>query len=223
MSISKIEDNGLPRGWVKILFRDLINPRAERVSPLQYQNLPYIGLENVEAHTMKLLGNMPSISMKSSSAHFYPKDVLYSRLRPYLNKVVCLDFEGLASAEFIVFPDTPYLNSFFLKYRLNSFDFVNFTSHLNAGDRPRVDFEMIGAFELIIPPLNEQKRIVDKIEELFSKLDAGIAALERVQANLKRYRAAVLKAAVEGKLTEEWRKQNPNTEPASKLSRFSRR
>jgi type I restriction enzyme S subunit len=66
-------------------------------------------------------------------------------------------------------------------------------------------------------PLNEQKRIVAKIEELFSKLDAGITALERVQANLKRYRAAVLKAAVEGKLTEEWRKQNTNTEPASKL------
>jgi type I restriction enzyme S subunit len=56
-----------------------------------------------------------------------------------------------------------------------------------------------------IPPLPEQNRIVAKIEELFSDLDAGVAALERAKANLKRYRAAVLKAAVEGKLTEEWR------------------
>ena len=54
-------------------------------------------------------------------------------------------------------------------------------------------------------PLNEQRRIVAKIEELFSDLDAGVAALKRAKANLKRYRAAVLKAAVEGKLTEEWR------------------
>ena len=75
----------------------------------------------------------------------------------------------------------------------------------------------LSQFNLYVPPLNEQKRIVAKIEELFSKLDAGITALERVQANLKRYRAAALKAAVEGKLTEEWRKQNLNTEPASKL------
>jgi type I restriction enzyme S subunit len=71
--------------------------------------------------------------------------------------------------------------------------------------------------ELFIPPLNEQRRIVAKIEELFSDLDAGVAALERAKANLKRYRAAVLKAAVEGKLTESWRAENPDTEPAAKL------
>ncbi len=56
-----------------------------------------------------------------------------------------------------------------------------------------------------LAPANEQRRIVAKIEELFSDLDAGMAALERVRANLKRYRAAVLKAAVEGRLTAEWR------------------
>lgn len=73
--------------------------------------------------------------------------------------------------------------------------------------------------EVCVPvaPLPEQRRIVAKIEELFSDLDAGVAALERVRANLKRYRAAVLKAAVEGRLTEEWRKQHPATEPAAKL------
>jgi type I restriction enzyme S subunit len=68
-----------------------------------------------------------------------------------------------------------------------------------------------------LPPLNEQRRIVAKIEELLSDLDAGVAALGRIRANLKRYRAAVLKAAVEGKLTEEWRAKHPKTEPATKL------
>ncbi|MGO8903089.1 MAG: hypothetical protein ACLQU5_32820 [Isosphaeraceae bacterium] len=68
-----------------------------------------------------------------------------------------------------------------------------------------------------VAPHPEQGRIVAKIEELFSDLDAGIVALERVRANLKRYRAAVLKAAVEGKLTEDWRAQHPDTEPASVL------
>ena len=68
-----------------------------------------------------------------------------------------------------------------------------------------------------VAPANEQRRIVAKIEELFSDLDAGVAALERVRANLKRYRASVLKAAVEGKLTEDWRAQHPDTELASVL------
>jgi type I restriction enzyme S subunit len=74
-------------------------------------------------------------------------------------------------------------------------------------------------FRLKVPvaPLNEQGRIVAKIEELFSDLDAGVAALKRAKANLKRYRAAVLKAAVEGKLTEEWRAKHPANESASDL------
>jgi type I restriction enzyme S subunit len=68
-----------------------------------------------------------------------------------------------------------------------------------------------------VAPMREQQRIVAKIEELFSDLDAGVAALKRAQANIKRYRAAVLKAAVEGKLTEQWRAENPPSEPASVL------
>lgn len=68
-----------------------------------------------------------------------------------------------------------------------------------------------------LAPSAEQRRIVAKIDELFSELDAGVAALERARAGLKRYRAAVLKAAVEGKLTEDWRARHPDTEPASVL------
>ena len=54
---------------------------------------------------------------------------------------------------------------------------------------------------------------------MFSELDAGVAALERAQAKLKRYRASVLKAAVEGKLTEEWRRNNPPNEMGEELLR----
>jgi type I restriction enzyme S subunit len=57
-----------------------------------------------------------------------------------------------------------------------------------------------------IPPLSEQRRIVAKIEELFTKLDAGVEALKKAKEQIKRYRQAVLKYAFEGKLTEEWRK-----------------
>ena len=71
--------------------------------------------------------------------------------------------------------------------------------------------------ELVKPTLDEQRDIVAEIEKQFSRLDEAVANLKRVKANLKRYKAAVLKAAVEGKLTEDWRKQHPDVEPASKL------
>jgi len=71
---------------------------------------------------------------------------------------------------------------------------------------------------ILLPSLPEQHRIVAKIEELFTKLDAGVEALKQVQAQLKRYRQSVLKSAVEGKLTAEWREQNKDElEPADKL------
>ncbi len=54
--------------------------------------------------------------------------------------------------------------------------------------------------EIPVAPLPEQERIVSRIEELFSDLDAGVAALERVRAGLRRYKASVLKAAVSGRL-----------------------
>jgi type I restriction enzyme S subunit len=68
-----------------------------------------------------------------------------------------------------------------------------------------------------VAPLNEQQRIMDAIEEIFSDLDAGMAVLERLQAKLKVYRASVLKAAVEGALTADWRAKHSHTESADAL------
>jgi type I restriction enzyme S subunit len=75
-------------------------------------------------------------------------------------------------------------------------------------------FKSIG---IPIAPLPEQRRIVARIEELFSRLDVGVAALYHAKAQLQRYRQSVLAAAVTGQLTKVWREQHPDTEPASEL------
>jgi len=174
-------------------------------------------MDNVEAHTMRLLSTVPASTMKSSSVHFRPGDVLYGRLRPYLNKVLAPDFEGLASAEFIPLTTPEGVVPKFLQYRLNAADFVHYASHLDEGDRPRVDYDQIGAFEVDLPPSGEQRRIVEAIESYFTRLDAAEASLKRVQLNLKRYRASVLKAAVEGRLVPtEAEAVTARAEPSSK-------
>jgi len=190
----------LPDGWEWSTLGETTNPSQKRVNPQNFPDLPYIGMENVESQTMRLLGTVPAKEMRSAADSFSPDDVLYGRLRPYLNKVYRPEFEGLCSTEFIIFRKVPHINSKFLQYFLNSWDFMNFANSLNAGDRPRVKFEQLADYPFPLAPLPEQERIVSRIEELFSDLEAGVAALERVRAGLKRYKASVLKAAVEGRL-----------------------
>jgi len=200
---SPVEAGQMPlAGWVR--------PRTEKAIPSDYPEEPYLGLDDVEAHTTRLIGSKSSETMKSAAKRFYPGDVLYSRLRPYLNKVWLADRTGLCSAEFIVLPSNDSLDGAFLKYRLSARDFVSFANSLNAGDRPRVDFEQISVFCLPLFPLFYQHRIVSKIEELFSELDAGEESLRRARRQLGVYRQSLLKQAFEGKLTEPWRKQNPH-------------
>lgn len=179
-----------------------MKPTRPRIKPTDKPMLPFIGMEHVEAHTMKLLGTVPANTMKSSAVHFQPGDVLYGRLRPYLNKVYRPEFEGLCSAEFIVFPKSDHIDGKYLQYFLNSWNFVSYATHLNEGDRPRVDFEQLSPYPFPYTPINEQKRIVAEIEKQFSRLDDAVTNLKRVKANLKRFKAAVLKAAVEGRLVE---------------------
>lgn len=80
--------------------------------------------------------------------------------------------------------------------------------------QPNVNATTLSSLTIPLPPLAEQHRIVAKIEELFSDLDAGVASLKQAQAQLKTYRQAVLKYAFDGKLTAAWREQHPNVKDA---------
>ena len=195
----------LPNGWISIELDQVFEPRSTRVFPGDMPDAQYIGLEHVEAQTSKLLTTVPAATMSSSAARFFAGDVLYGRMRPYLNKVVQPQFDGLASAEFIVFPTLAGIDNRFIHRRLSASDFVDFACSQYEGDRPRVKFDQLGKFELAFPPSAEQTRIVEKLEELLSDLDAGVAELKAAQKKLGQYRQSLLKAAVEGELTAEWR------------------
>ncbi len=92
--------------------------------------------------------------------------------------------------------DSRYLSAFFQS--------PDYWRQIEGGKRgigqPNVNGTVLGEIQFPVAPLHEQRRIVAEIEKQFTRLEAGVAALRRVQANLKRYRAAVLKAACEGRL-----------------------
>lgn len=195
-----MSESGLPRGWNIIELGELARPLRLRVKPVDHPDLPFIGMQHIEAHTMRLLGTVPASRMKSSVVHFQPGDVLYGRLRPYLNKVYRPHFEGLSSAEFIVLSPSERLHGAYLQYFLNSAPFVRYASHLNTGDRPRVDFEQLASYPVPVAPPDEQDAIIGEIEKQFTRLDAAVAALGRARANLRAYRNSVLREAVIGRL-----------------------
>lgn len=132
-------------------------------------------MEHVESQTMKLLGRGEASSLKSSSVRFRKGDVLYGKMRPYLNKVWLAEFDGLCSAEFLGFPKFEGLNSQLFAYRLNSQDFVNFANHQVSGDRPRVAFEKLAAFPCLLAPSGEQERIVAKLDSMLAQVAKGEA------------------------------------------------
>jgi type I restriction enzyme S subunit len=165
-------------------------------------------MDHIAPNGMKLLGSVPFGSMKSNGGLFIEGDVLYGRMRPYLNKVHRARTSGACSAEFMVFPKSDAIDSDFLAYLLHHQKFVNFSSSQSSGDRPRVDFSDLSGYEFALPPKSEQARIVSKIDELFSRIEEGEHALEQVQKLVEHYRQSVLKAAVTGELTRDWREQN---------------
>lgn len=159
----------LPKGWASIALEDAITPRSDRVSPQEIPDAEFIGMEHVEPHTNRIIETVPASTMASNAARFVAGDVLYGRMRPYLNKVVAPTFNGLASAEFIVFPLTDAVDSQFLLRRLSASDFTAFACSQYEGDRPRVKFDQLGKFDLRLPPRAEQTRIVAKLEELLAR------------------------------------------------------
>ena len=88
-----------------------------------------------------------------------------------------------------------------------------------GGAQPNISQGVLKDWPIALPPVNEQHRIVAKIEELFSELDKGVESLTAAREQLKAYRHAVLKHAFAGKLTSKWRARNEaKLEPATKIA-----
>jgi type I restriction enzyme S subunit len=214
MSVIKRKD--LPKGWVELPMNNVCTVILGQSPPSSTYNVTSEGLPFFQGKAE--FGERYPIVVKWCSK---PKkiaqknDVLISVRAPVgptnIAPSECCIGRGLAALRPL--EGTEYL---YILYYLRSIEHE--LSEMGTG----TTFKAISGSDLrsiLIPlaPLDQQKRIVAKIEKQFSRLDEAVTALKRIQANLKRYKASVLKAAVEGKLTEEWRRKNPEVEPANEL------
>src|ERR1044072_4803392 len=110
----------LQKGWVKTTLGKITYLSHERAQPAAMPNMRYVGFKHIESQTMRLLGHADALHIRSSSLRFYAGDLLYGRMRPYLNKLWVAEFDGLCSAEFLVFRKIDGVSNEFLSFRLNS-------------------------------------------------------------------------------------------------------
>ncbi|MFH1929150.1 MAG: restriction endonuclease subunit S [Chloroflexota bacterium] len=220
----------LPRGWSWARLGQFaeINPRfapEDLSDDLEVSFLPMRCVEQLTGRidlsiTRKLL------EVRKGYTSFEEGDILFAKITPCMENGKVAIARGLQSG--IGFGSTEFHVIRLPKSLPRGFFFLFL---IQAGLRRDARMGMTGSagqlrvptaymreIEIPLPPLAEQRRIVAKIEELFSQLDAGVAALDQAKAQLKRYRQAVLKHAFEGKLTQAWREAHKDElEPASAL------
>jgi type I restriction enzyme S subunit len=193
----------IPPSWRKISLGNVLEPRKQKDIPSSYPNLPYIGMEHVARDVGLIHSFGSSANYRSAAPRVYEGDVLYGRLRPYLNKVAISPCEAFASGEFIVLSPNEKISGKFLQLRLLSQDFVEFAGTLDTGDRPRVSWEQISRFELALPPIDEQMKMMSSLEDHLSRLDASVSLADAMEKQSNGLRRSLLQAAFTGQLTNE--------------------
>jgi type I restriction enzyme S subunit len=186
---------------------EITEAKIDQAGPPSTGEFTYVDISSVDNSAKCIVEpkRLPADSAPSRARQRLRRgDVLVSMTRPNLNAVALVPPEldgAVASTGFHVLRACDKVLPQWLYYGVQTRQFVGAMSDLVQGALyPAVRPKDIRAFDLPVPELGEQRRIVAEIEKQLSRLDQAIANLKRVKVNLKRYTAAVLKAAVEGRL-----------------------
>jgi len=184
-----------PKGWEVVKFEDICKIETEQISPIKIKSSHYyIGLEDIEKGTGRIIKTSSSNSalLKSAKFVFTKENVLYGKLRPYLNKVALPEREGICSTD--ILPLTPIKDKsqkHFICYLIRSDYFVSQMIKCTVGaNLPRVNSGSLNETSVYSPPIALQgqfSEIVQKTESLQQKMQSQLQELEHnFQAQLQR-------------------------------------
>lgn len=216
--------------WLTAPLRKLAHSITAQMAFRPDERVWQLSRDQIESETGEIVGKRyaPVSDAGTSTFSFDTGNVLYSKLRPYLNKVAIPDDAGIATAELIPpRPDRKTLNARFLAYCLRSPVFVNQASHHVAGAKmPRVVMDWFWEHEAPIPVPKEQVRIVelldeaDRLRRLRREADANKAArilpalFLVVAPRVDKLFSLLLSRAFSGQLTAKWREGHMNEQLA---------
>ena len=163
----------IPDTWEWARFSDVVEIASNLVPPEEYLDFMHIAPDNIQKGTGKLLlcHTVKEDKVKSPNHLFYKGQLIYSKIRPLLRKVVIAPFDGLCSAD--MYPLETQLNTNYVKLVILSEMFNNQVAAIasNRIKMPKINQKELGRIIIPIPPLAEQKRIVARVEEIFAVCD----------------------------------------------------
>ena len=208
----------LPKGWEWTTvgeitnYGDSVNVQVEDVDNSDW----VLELEDIEKDTAKIIQHLNKNERKiNGTRHKFQKgQILYSKLRTYLNKVLVAPNDGFCTTEIMAFGSYGILSNNYICYVLRSLYFLDYTLQCGYGVKmPRLSTTDACNGLIPLPPLAEQERIVNEVQRLFSIIDIVENGKDGLQTAIQQAKNKILDLAIHGKLVP----QDPNDEPASEL------
>ena len=208
----------IPKGWVWCTLEEISNyGDCNNISVTDIADDEWVlELEDLEKDTASIIQILSKAerNIKGVRHKFNKGDVLYSKLRTYLNKVLVAPQAGYCTTEIIPFNSYCNISTYYLCHVLRTTYFLDYTQQCGYGVKmPRLSTNDAHKGMIPLPPLCEQQRIVEEIEHWFSLIDTIEQGKEELQTTIKQAKSKILDLAIHGKLVP----QDPNDEPASEL------
>lgn len=203
----------VPENWVWVYGKNIFMPMESRKpdgEDFYYIDIDAIDNKNQVVTEAKKIKTAQAPSRASRKLH--TGDTVFSLVRPYLKNIAYIDVQlsdCIASTGFFVCTPNAALNDKYL-YRLMVSSYVvdGLNKHMKGDNSPSIRKDDIENYPFPLPPLSEQQRIVERIKELFAKLDEAKERLQEVADSFAVRKAAILHKAFTGELTKQWRREN---------------
>lgn len=203
----------VPENWVWVYGKNIFMPMESKKpdgEDFYYIDIDAIDNKNQVVTEAKKIKTAQAPSRASRKLH--TGDTVFSLVRPYLKNIAYIDVQlsdCIASTGFFVCTPNATLNDRYL-YRLMVSSYVvdGLNKYMKGDNSPSIRKDDIENYPFPLPPLSEQQRIVERIEELFAKLDEAKERLQEVADSFAVRKAAILHKAFTGELTKQWRREN---------------
>lgn len=204
----------VPENWIWVKLKSINNTKKRNLQPNKYPDEVF-ELYSVPSFETDEPEYLEGKEIKSGKQIVKQDEVLLCKINPRINRVWIVNEESnyrqLASTEWIVISKSKVILPKYILYLLRSPYFRKMlVSNVSGvgGSLTRARPKEVESYPITIPPLNEQKRIVDKIERLLNKIDEAKQLIDEAKEPFELRREAILDKAFRGELTAKWRKEN---------------
>ncbi|ADL58915.1 predicted type I restriction-modification enzyme, subunit S [Methanothermobacter marburgensis str. Marburg] len=167
---------------------EVVDQRRESIQPAGEGKNNFVGLEHIRSGETKLCEYVSDEGIRSTKYRFYTGDILYGKLRPYLDKAVLADINGICSTDLIVLTPSDRIIPEFLIYFIHTNQFIQRAVSTTSGtNHPRTSWKAISKFRMALPPLEEQKRISEILQDVdgaIEKVNKEIGVTEKLKRGL---------------------------------------